>query len=224
MGFLLGVSRGIDALTTAIGRLMFWVTLIMVLIGALNVVTRYVGRERGISLGGTLYIALQTYAYNLIFLLGAAYVFNRDGHVRVDILYANYSPRTKAWIDILGTLFFLFPFCALGLFLSWGYVLRSWQQGEVNINAGGLPVYPIKTVILLAFGLLILQGVSEIIKRAALLRGHAPPLTVPPAGVPHAGTLGSEARLAELNPTPVKEPVQEPVGQEPPIDKPPEAR
>lgn len=205
MSFLMGVSRGIDGVTTAIGRAMFWLTLIMVLIGAFNVVTRYVGRALGISLGGTLYIALQTYAYNLVFLLGAAYVFNRDGHVRVDILYANRSPRTKAWIDILGTLFFLFPFCALGLYLSWGYVLRSWQQGEVNINAGGLPVYPIKTAILLGFGLLILQGISEIIKRAALLRGHAPPPTAPPAGVPHAGTLGSEARLSELQPMPARE-------------------
>lgn len=197
-GFL-AVSRGIDAVTTAIGRVMFWLTLVMVLIGAFNVVTRYVGRAFNLSLGGTRYIALQTYAYNLVFLLGAAHVFNRDGHVRVDILYAGRSPRTKAWIDILGTIFFLFPFCVFGFYLSWGYVTRSWQQGEVNINAGGLPVYPIKTVILVAFALLMLQGVSEIIKRVALLRGHLPPPTAPPADIPHAGARGPD-RPAELHP------------------------
>ena len=168
----LGISKGIDAVTTAVGRVMFWLTLVMVLIGAFNVVTRYVGRSLGMSLGGTLYIALQTQLFNLIFLLGAAYVLNKDGHVRVDIIYASTSKKVRAWIDIFGTLFFLFPFCALGLYLSWGYVGRSWQQGEVNTNAGGLPVYPIKTVILIAFGMLVAQGVSELIKRVALLRGH----------------------------------------------------
>ena len=167
----LGVSKGIDAVTTAVGRVMFWLTLVMVLIGAFNVVTRYVGRSLGMSLGGTLYIALQTQLFDLIFLLGAAYVLNKDGHVRVDIIYASMGARVRAWIDIFGTLFFLFPFCVLGLYLSWGYVGRSWQQSEVNTNAGGFPVYPIKTVILIAFGLLILQGVSELIKRIALLRG-----------------------------------------------------
>ncbi len=167
----LGVSKGIDTVTTAVGRVMFWLTLLMVLIGAFNVVTRYVGRSLGVSLGGTLYIALQTQLFDLIFLLGAAFVLNQDGHVRVDIVYASLSKRVRAWIDIFGTLFFLFPFCALGFYLSWGYVGRSWQQGEVNTNAGGFPVYPIKTVILIAFGMLILQGVSELIKRVALLRG-----------------------------------------------------
>ena len=167
----LGVSKGIDTVTTAVGRVMFWLTLVMVLIGAFNVVTRYVGRSLGMSLGGTLYIALQTQLFDLVFLLGAAYVLNKDGHVRVDIIYASMGARARAWIDIFGTLFFLFPFCALSLYLSWGYVGRSWQQGEVNTNAGGFPVYPIKTVILIAFGLIILQGVSELIKRIAFLRG-----------------------------------------------------
>ena len=167
----LGISKGIDTLTTAFGRVMFWLTLVMVLIGAVNVVTRYVGRSLGMSLGGTLYIALQTQLFDLIFLLGAAYVLNKDGHVRVDIVYASMGAKVRAWIDIFGTLFFLFPFCTLGLYLSWGYVGRSWRQHEVNTNAGGFPVYPIKTVILIAFGLLILQGISELIKRIAFLRG-----------------------------------------------------
>lgn len=181
MKTFLGLSRGIDTLTTMVGRAMFWLILVMVLLGAFNVITRYAGRALSVSLGGTLYIALQTQLFNLVFLLGAAYVLNQDGHVRVDILYANASKRVRAWIDIFGTLFFLFPFCALGLYLSWGYVGRSWQQGELNTNAGGLPIYPVKTVILIAFGMLILQGLSEIIKRIAFLRGHPVVLGSAPA-------------------------------------------
>ena len=171
MKALLAVSGAIDALSTFIGRLTFWLTLFMVLVGAFNVVTRYVGRAFGLSFGGTLYIALQTYAYNLVFLLAAAYVLKVDGHVRVDILFSNLSERARAWIDILGTLLFLFPFCFMGFALTRAYVATSWRQREVNLNAGGLPIYPIKTVILIAFALLALQGVSEIIKRAAFLRG-----------------------------------------------------
>ena len=172
MNALLSMSRGVDWLTTWIGRVMWWLTLFMVLIGFLNVVTRYIGRSAGISLGGSLLIALQTYAYDLVFLLGAAYVFKADAHVRVDIIYSSLKSRTKAAIDIFGILFFLFPFCVLSFYLSRGYVMTSWQQGEVNRNAGNIPVYPVKTVILIAFALLILQGVSELIKHVAFLRGH----------------------------------------------------
>ena len=92
----LGVSKGINTVTTAVGRVMFWLTLVMILIGAFNVVTRYVGRSLGMSLGGTLYIALQTQLFDLVFLLGAAYVLNKDGHVRVDIIYASTSEKRQS--------------------------------------------------------------------------------------------------------------------------------
>lgn len=172
MRFLLSLSRGIDDVTTLIGRIAWWLTLVMVLIGVTNVVTRYVGRTVGVALGGTEYIVLQTYAYNLVFLLGAAYVFRNDGHVRVDIIYGSLSRRARAWIDIAGTLAFLIPFSLMGLFLSDGYVATSWRQHEVNLNAGGIPIYPIKTVILVAFALLLAQALSELIKNAAFLAGH----------------------------------------------------
>ena len=174
MRFLLGFSRAVDTITTWLGYVMFWTALVMVLIGVVNVVTRYVGRSVGVSLGGTLYITLQTYAYNLIFLLGAAYVLRKDGHVRVDILYTNYSERVRAWVDIVFTFLFLIPFCALGIYLSQPYVANSWRQGEVNVNAANFPVYPIKTVIVVAFALLILQGLSEVIKKINFLRGGGP--------------------------------------------------
>ena len=167
MTFLLGLSKLIDALTTKLGQVMWWLTLVMVLIGFFNVVTRYVGRALGISLGGTLYIALQTYAYDLVFLLGAAYVFRVDAHVRVDVIYSSLKRRTRALIDVFGILFFLFPFSYMGIYFSRSYVANSWRQLEVNRNAGNIPVYPIKTMIIVAFALLILQGVSELIKNIA---------------------------------------------------------
>lgn len=172
MRFALSVAKGIDAVTTAFGKVSWWLAVVMVLIGAMNVVTRYVGRAIGVSLGGTEYIVLQTYAYNVIFLLGAGYVFRRDGHVRVDIVYGSLSKRARAWIDLAGIAGFLIPFTVLGLWLSDGYVARSWRQLEVNMNAGGIPIYPIKTVIVIAFALLLLQGISEAIKNVAFLRGH----------------------------------------------------
>lgn len=202
MRFLLSLSRGIDDVTTLFGRVAWWLTLVMVLIGVTNVVTRYVGRTIGVALGGTEYIVLQTYAYNLVFLLGAAYVFRNDGHVRVDIIYSMLSRRARARIDIAGTLAFLVPFSLMGLYLSAGYVATSWRQLEVNFNAGGIPIYPIKTVIPIAFALLLAQAVSELIKNVAFLSGHPhsrsmhdvpdvpEPASPPPADAPQTTVEG----------------------------------
>ncbi|MEX2541492.1 MAG: TRAP transporter small permease subunit [Trueperaceae bacterium] len=173
MKFFLAVSHGIDAVTTVVGKVAWWTTLVMVLIGVLNVVTRYAGRALGISLGGTLYIVLQTYAYDFIFLMGAAYVFRKDAHVRVDIIFSNLSQRAKAIIDVLGVLLFLLPFSFMGLYFGQRYVATSWRAGEINLNAGGIPVFPAKTLILIAFGLLVVQAASELIKNIAFLSGHA---------------------------------------------------
>lgn len=173
MNFLLAVSRGIDAVTTILGRVAWWTTLLMILIGLLNVVTRYLGRSLGISLGGTQYIVWQSYAFDFIFLIAAAYVLRLDGHVRVDIVFSALSQRAKAVVDIIGTLLFLFPFSYMGIYFAQRYVSTSWRQLEVNLNAGGVPVYPAKTLILIAFGLLMVQGISELIKNLAFLAGHS---------------------------------------------------
>lgn len=178
MNFLLSVSRGIDDVTTLIGKVTWWTSLLMVALGVFNVVTRYVGRSLGISLGGTLYIVLQTYAYDVIFLMGAAYVFRKDAHVRVDILFGNLSRRARARVDIGGILVFLVPFCVMGLYFAERYIANSWRQNEVDLNAGGIAVYPIKTLIAMAFALLIAQAVSELIKNLAFVRGH-----------PHSGSV-----------------------------------
>src|SRR5699024_11517121 len=111
MKILLRISRGIDVLHTAVGKLMWWVALGMVAVGVYNVLTRYIGQYIGVQLSGNVYLEMQTYAFDLIFLLGAGYVLRRDAHVRVDILYSRMSAKVKAWIDIFGTFAFLIPFC-----------------------------------------------------------------------------------------------------------------
>lgn len=181
MKTLLQVSRAIDAFTNLIAQAMYWLTLLMVLLGAYNVITRYVGRAIGVSLGGSIYTVLQTYFFDLVFLLAAGHVLKRDGHVRVDILYTRLSERAKAWVDIFGTLLLLMPFCYMGFVLSLPYVRRSWQHLEANVNAHGLPIYWIKTAIPVAFALLMIQGISELIKRIGFLRGALPPAEPPEA-------------------------------------------
>lgn len=152
----------------------------MVLIGGFNVIARYAydpiarafGDDFAQRLSSNVYLELQTYAYNLVFLLGAAFVLNQNAHVRVDIVFTQLGPKARAWVDVLGTALFLIPFALMGIYFSQSYVARSWRQLEVSPNPGGLPRYPIKTIILIAFALLIVQGVSEIIKNAAFIRGR----------------------------------------------------
>jgi TRAP-type mannitol/chloroaromatic compound transport system permease small subunit len=177
--FLLAISRGIDASTTLLGRLTWWASLLLVLVGFQNVVARYgyqqirrlFGDQVAAALSNNTYLEAQTLLYNVIFLIGAAYVLRVDAHVRVDILFSRLKARTKAWIDIVGITIFLFPFAWMGIFFGNTYVSRSWSQLEISPNPGGLARYPIKTLIIVAFAMLIVQGISQIIKHAAFLRG-----------------------------------------------------
>jgi TRAP-type mannitol/chloroaromatic compound transport system permease small subunit len=179
--FLLAIARGIDATTTLLGKLTWLASLVLVLIGVQNVVARYgyqqirraFGDDVAAALSNNTFLELQTLLYNVIFLLGAAYVMRIDAHVRVDILYSRLRRRTRAWIDIVGTVVFLFPFAWMGIYFGHTYVARSWAQLEMSPNPGGLARYPIKTLIIAAFALLVVQGVSQIIKHAAFLRGVA---------------------------------------------------
>lgn len=201
MSVLLGFARVVDAVTGLFGRLMWWVSLFMVAVGVYNVLTRYfygaleavVGRQLAARMTGSFYLELQTYSFDLIFLLGAAYVLRMDGHVRVDIVYSNLSARRKAIVDIVCTWLFLVPFAALGILYSLPYVRRSWQTLEMSPNPGGLPRYPIKAVIVVAFAMLILQALSETIRNAAFLSGRKGSGSVhesPPAPTAVDGTAG----------------------------------
>ena len=167
----LALARGIDRLNAGVGRLVSWLTLAIVLIGTYNAVTRYLGRYSGLNLSSNAYIELQWYLFSLIFLLGAAYTLRRNAHVRVDVVYSRLSARTRAWIDMVGTVVLLIPFSVFVLVVSWPSVRNSWAVLEVSPDPGGLPRYPLKTVILVAFLLLALQGVAEVIRRAGQLTG-----------------------------------------------------
>jgi len=172
MRFWLRIAGAVDRLNEWIGRLCGWLVLAMVLIGAYNAVVRYLGRYTGGNLSSNAYIELQWYLFSLVFLLGAAYTLRHGSHVRVDLLYGRLGERGKAWIDLVGTVVLLLPFTAFTLWTSWPAVRNSWAVREVSPDPGGLPRYPLKAVIPLAFALLILQGISELIKRIAFLRGQ----------------------------------------------------
>jgi TRAP-type mannitol/chloroaromatic compound transport system permease small subunit len=169
---LLRLSRAIDRVSNALGVLVSWLCLLMVLVGAFNAVARYLGRFIGTNLSSNAYLEAQWYMFSALFLLGAAYTLQRDNHVRVDVLYGRLSAKHKAVIDLAGGVLFLLPFCAYGVWASWDYAANSWAMREISPDPGGLPRYPIKALIPLSFAFLGVQGVSEIIKRAALLAGR----------------------------------------------------
>ena len=166
------LARSIDRLSAGVGQLVGWLLLVMVGIGAYNALVRYLGRWLGGNLSSNAYIELQWYLFSLVFLLGASYTLERGAHVRVDLVYGRLSQRGKAWIDLVGTLLLLLPFSVFGLWVSWPSVRNSWAVREVSPDPGGLARYPIKTAILVAFALLILQGISVAIRQVAILRGE----------------------------------------------------
>jgi TRAP-type mannitol/chloroaromatic compound transport system permease small subunit len=174
MNHWLRFVRAIDRLNEAIGHAIAWLTLAMVLLAAGNAVARYLGRFIGWNLSSNAYLELQWYLFSAVFLLGAAYALRRGAHVRVDVFYSRLSTRGKAWVDLLGTLLMLLPFCALSLWLSWPSVSGSWAIRETSPDPGGLARYPIKSLILVCFALLLLQGIAEAVRQVAILRGEGP--------------------------------------------------
>lgn len=171
MPHLLRLSNVIDRVNGALGRLVSWLALAMVLIGAGNAILRYLGRFARQNLTSNAALEAQWYLFAALFMLGAAATLKQDGHVRVDVMYGRVSPRVKAWIDIVGTVVFLIPFCTFALWVSWPSVAASWEVMEQSPDPGGLPRYPVKSLIIVSFWLLIFQGISELIKRIAFLRG-----------------------------------------------------
>lgn len=169
METLLAAARVIDAVNERLGRLACWLTLVVVLVATANAILRY-----GFSFGANGLLELQWYLFAIIFLYGAAFTLARNGHVRVDVLYGRQSPRRQAWIDIIGGLLFFLPTTIALTVLSLPMVEASIAVWERSPDVGGLARWPIKLAIPIAFALLTLQGVSEIIKRVAFLRGLAP--------------------------------------------------
>lgn len=172
MQCLLRVAGGIDWLNGQVGRIVVWLSVLMILIGVYNAAVRYVGAFFGVNLSSNFYLEAQWYLFGVMFMLGAAYTLRHNAHVRVDVLYGRLGPRGRAWIDLAGSVTLLMPFCAGMVWLSSDWVMFSWRILETSSNPGGLPRYPIKTVVPLTFALLFLQGLSQAIKSLAVLTGH----------------------------------------------------
>jgi TRAP-type mannitol/chloroaromatic compound transport system permease small subunit len=165
---LLKISQIIDIINEWIGRLASWLVLGMVMIGVWNVIGRYVGRWLGQNLTSNILLEIQWYLFDLVFFLGAAYALKHNDHVRVDIFYKNLTNKQKALANFLGSILFLIPFCVLTIYFSGNTIINSWKIWEISPDPGGLPRYPIKSMIIVSFVLLIFQGISEAIKNWAI--------------------------------------------------------
>ncbi len=166
---LLSLSGLIDRANEIIGRAVAWLILIAVLVSAANAVVRKV-----FSVSSNAWLELQWYLFGAAFLLAAAYTLKQNEHIRIDIVYGLFSRRVQHWIDLFGHLVFLMPFTLLMLWYLVPYVAQSFANGEVSTNSGGLVIWPAKALLLVGFILLALQGVSEIIKKIAVMQGLIP--------------------------------------------------
>ncbi len=169
MNALLKLSRLIDTMNNSIGQAARWLVLIVVLISAGNAVMRYT-----INYSSNAFLEIQWYLFGLIFLSCAAYTLLRNEHVRIDLISDRFSRRGQAWIDIFGILFFLMPMAVGILVLSWPVFRLALQSSEMSNSAGGLIVWPARLMIPCGFLLLILQAISELIKRVGFLQGLCP--------------------------------------------------
>ncbi len=169
-GFLARFVAWTDRFNSRLGVAVSWLTLAMVAVGAYNAVVRYLGRFTGWNLSSNAYLELQWYMFSLVFLLGASYALLTGAHVRVDVIFSRLPERWRRRIDLWGSLLFLVPFAVFGLVMSWPAVRNSWAVLEVSSDPGGLPRYPIKSVLLVAFTLLALQGFAEAARNWLRLR------------------------------------------------------
>jgi TRAP-type mannitol/chloroaromatic compound transport system permease small subunit len=158
----------IDGLSDKIGRLVGWLTTLMVLVVFYDTVMRYAFNKGNVALQ-----ELEWHLFAIVFLIGAAYTLKEGGHVRVDLIFVNLSEKTKAWIDFLGVFIFLIPFCVVVILSTKGFILNSWAVKEISPDPGGLPArYLLKSMIPLGFFLLIVQGLSEAIKKFMVITGY----------------------------------------------------
>jgi TRAP-type mannitol/chloroaromatic compound transport system permease small subunit len=166
MTALLALSRGIDRMNELIGRSVSWLILIAILVSATNAIVR-----KTLNMSSNAWLELQWYLFGAAFLLAAAYTLKQNEHIRIDIVYGMFSRRVQHWIDLLGHLLFLMPFVLLMSYLFFPYALQAYRSGQISTNAGGLMIWPARALLLAGFLLLSLQGVSEIIKKVAVMLG-----------------------------------------------------
>jgi TRAP-type mannitol/chloroaromatic compound transport system permease small subunit len=185
---LLALSQAIDRLSRWFGLIANWLVLLAALVCALDALLRYStstllwlgggnsNSSQGFAWAFEMYKAnsntlrdLQLVMFAGMVMLGAAWTLKVNEHVRVDLAYTAVSDRARIWIDLSGTVLFLVPFCLLMIYFSWPWFMESWTGNELSQNAGGMPRWPLKLFVPFGFGLILLQGVSELIKCWAAL-------------------------------------------------------
>ena len=167
MSFLLSVSRLIDAISLTIGKLIMWLILGATVISAVNAVLR-----KAFSIGSNAALEIQWYLFAGVFMLGVGYVMLKNDHVRIDFISGKFSKRTNAIIDAVGLVVFTIPLAIIMIDLAWPYFMRAYDSGEMSQNAGGLIRWPVIFLIPVGFAVLLLQALSELIKRIGFLTGH----------------------------------------------------
>ena len=167
MNRLLTLSRAIDALNHRLSWIADWLVFLSCMISAGNAFSRY-----AFSMSSNAWLEIQWYMFGALVMLGASYTLKRNEHVRVDIVYSNLGTRSQIIVDIFGAVLFLLPATLILAYLSWPVFYNSWAGNEMSSNAGGLIRWPIKIFLPIGFALLSLQGISELIKRVAMLTGH----------------------------------------------------
>jgi TRAP-type mannitol/chloroaromatic compound transport system permease small subunit len=183
---LLFCSRFIDAMNERIGRTIYWLILVAVLVSAGNAVVRY-----AFNRSSNAWLEIQWYLFSAVFLFCAGYTLLHNQHVRIDVITGHLSKRAQAWVDVIGTVLFLLPMAVAIMWLSWPVFLDAYRTNEISTNAGGLTVWPARLIVPIGFFLLVMQGISELIKRIAFLRG-----LIPDPAEKHEGPSEAEA-LAE---------------------------
>lgn len=168
MSFLLSLSRRIDALSEFIGRWLSWLVLAAVLISATNAIVR-----KTFDTSSNAFLEIQWYLFSAVFLCAAGYTMLRQEHVKIDVILHRFSRPTQVKVEIFGIVVFLFPFVFAVVDLVLPLVIRAYTSGEMSSNAGGLIRWPVYALVPIGFTLLGLQGISELVKRIAFLKGLA---------------------------------------------------
>jgi TRAP-type mannitol/chloroaromatic compound transport system permease small subunit len=169
MNGLLALSRLVDVVTDRIGRTLWWFVLAAVLISGTNAILR-----KAFNIGSNAWLEVQWYLFAAVFMLGAGYAFLKNAHVRIDFISAKLSARTRNWIDIVGIVVFLVPLTLMLSYLGWPLFHNAWVTNEMSQNAGGLIRWPVLALIPLGMTLLLIQALSELVKRIAFLQGRIP--------------------------------------------------
>lgn len=166
MQALLKLSRGIDWLNGLVGKYVIWLILASTVISGVNAIVR-----KAFNTSSNAYLEVQWYLFAASFLLAAGYTLLQGEHVKIDVVSSRFSKRGQIWIDVIGFVFFLTPVCLTILWYGIPFFLQGFHSGEMSSNAGGLIRWPVYLMIPLGFGLLLLQGLSELVKRVAFLQG-----------------------------------------------------